>query len=90
MAFDWMTVSRRPDRAGAFQEQFERSIRERALLLFNLGYGADAASDRITSALKWEFDSAVWPKTAPGFVLNVRPLVDGVFSRQGRRHHQAP
>jgi len=77
--FEWMSVSRKADGRAAFDRQFEKAIRERARLLFNLRYSAADATRRITDGLRWEFDSTIWPKTPPAFLAQVPSWVEDVY-----------
>ena len=76
--FDWMAVHHRPNPA-AFRAQYVAEIRERARLLFNLGYGPAHAATTISAALAWEFDAQVWPRKRPALPPEVRPPSDGVY-----------
>jgi hypothetical protein len=78
--FDWMTVHHRPNPA-AFRAQYVAEIRERARLLFNLGYGPAHAATTISAALAWEFDALVWPRKRPTFTAEVRAHIDEVYTR---------
>lgn len=79
--FDWMSVSARRDGGAAFERQFEKAVRERARLLFNLRYPASAATQRILAGLSWEFDTSVWPRKAPGFMKSVKKWVDDTYKQ---------
>ena len=79
--FDWMTVSPRVDGGAAFRKQFEKAVRERARLLYNLKFSAADATKRITDALSWEFDTTTWPKMQPAFFAEVPGWVQAVYTQ---------
>ena len=79
--FDWMDVPARPHGDAAFRVQFEKAVRERAKLLFNLRFPAAETTKRILAGLAWEFDASVWPKTPPAFLGEVPGWVDDVYLR---------
>ena len=76
-----MTVSRRVDGSAAFKKQFEKGVRERARLLYNLKFSPAEATRRITQALLWEFDASVWPKSPPAFLTEVPGWVQAVYAQ---------
>jgi hypothetical protein len=59
-------------------EEFEREIRERARLLFNLKYKAADAAARIRQNVAWEFDDA-WTKALPDFATRIDDIVAAVY-----------
>ena len=80
MPFDWMNTQRPAVPAGRFRDQHVRAIRERARLLFNLGFSEAEACRRIEAALAWEFDADVASTPRPDFYAEIPALVAAVYA----------
>lgn len=83
MAFDWMEGSPRTWTAGSFRDQHVREIRERARLLYNLRFSAQATTQRIQRAIAWEFDDFA-STPMPAFYDEVGALVEAVYAHANR------
>jgi len=59
MTFPWLTPSKpaAPGTDARLAAQL-RELRERAALLYRLGYAADAATTRLAAAVAWEHESS--------------------------------
>jgi hypothetical protein len=81
--FEWMSTRApgTPAGAAAFDRQFEKFVRERARLLFNLRFPVETAIGRIDAALRWELDTTVWPRKAPAFLEKVPAWVREVYAQ---------
>ncbi len=86
MPFAWNDAPTRGATPDRFREQHVRGIRQRARLLCNLKFSEADAIDRITRALRWEFDSDFATTPVPAFVDEVPALVSDVyaFARRGK------
>jgi hypothetical protein len=58
VTFPWLDPTPPAGGAGAHLAAQLREVRERAGLLFRLGYSAEAASRRIAARIAWEYDPA--------------------------------
>ena len=62
------------------EEMFEREVRERAQMLYNLRYSQEDAVTRIEDNLAWEFDDT-WTQRAPSCQSRVSSLVAEIYGR---------
>ncbi len=78
MSFDWMEVTG-PARDGAIANKatHAQELRERAGLLFRLGYTKTAALARCKARIAWEFDGQ---GASPLSDREVKSIVNGVFA----------
>lgn len=65
-------------------EAFEREVRERAKLLYNLRYPLDDAIARIKQNIVWEFDDA-WVYRVPIIYSKVEEIVKERYARMQNR-----
>jgi len=69
------------------EETFEVEVRERARLLFNLGYGIKDAVERIKKNIEWECDDA-WTLKLPGFYEKVEAITKDQYDRLSGKKRQ--
>jgi hypothetical protein len=65
--------------AGRSRDAFEKEVKERARLLYNLKFGKKEAVDRIQRNIAWEFDST-WTSRLPDAHKLVKKIVGAVYS----------
>jgi hypothetical protein len=84
MPFDWMQADVPPLPPGRWRDQHVRAIRERARLLYNLGFSQELAVTRIQASLAWEFDADFALTPLPSFYAEVPELVASTYARSSR------
>ena len=81
MPFDWMHVDRVQLSGDSARAQFDRAVKERARLFYNLGYGADDALRRIAAAAAWEYDADISRTPMPASDSELAALISSVYAR---------
>lgn len=64
--------------AARSDEMFEKEVKERARLLYNLRFSAKAAVARIRANIEWEFDNT-WNKDDPAILKRLDAIVKAYF-----------
>lgn len=56
------------------------ALRERAALLFRLGYTKEETAERLRQNVTWDFD--MWAASVPDFYREIDALVEDVYRRK--------
>ena len=78
--FEWHNPNVGPRRSRR-QEVYREELRERAALLYRLGFDAAQAQARLAARVRWDYE--VGPHQAPIAQSEIGGLVDAVYARHG-------
>ena len=83
MPFDWLhpKVGRPRSSAAAREEVYRQELKERAALLYRLGFSGAQAKERLAARVAWDYE--VGSAKAPVNAAEVATLVDQVYARHG-------